>query len=76
MLPESISPLMKPTFLLSAVLVAGLSSCGDVAGSKSADAVPPKAATLEEQTVPPGAVAGRTDYSLAELIEMAKEGGK
>ena len=75
MLPESISPLMKPTFLLSAVLVAGLSSCGDIAGSKSADAVPPKAATLEEQTVPPGAVAGRTDYSLAELIEMAKEGG-
>lgn len=25
--------------------------------------------------MPPGTVAGRTDYSLAELIEMAKEGG-
>lgn len=75
MLPESISPLMKPIFLLSAVLVAGLSSCGDTARSKSADAVPLKSATLEEQTVPPAAVARRTDYSLAELMEMANEGG-
>jgi hypothetical protein len=63
---------MKLPLLPSAVLAATLSSCGDSASSKSAQAVPAKAVIAEEKPDRPASNATRSDYSVSDLVELGK----
>ena len=61
---------MKLPLLPRALLLAALSSCGDSAGSKPAEAVPAKPMIHSEIPARATAAATCTDYSLPELMEL------